>query len=318
MLLTYAEALEAAIATEMREDPTVFHMGTIAPAALVAEFGDDRVRRAPISESAMSGMAVGAAASGWRPIVNLRATTFAFVAFDQLVNQAAKIRYMFGGQASFPIVYRTFYIGGQRSAAQHSQSTYAMLAHVPGLKITAPSNPADAYGLLRAAIRDDNPVVHFEANRLDPVTADVPEDHLVELGTAATVRDGEDVSIVAVGSMVGPALDAAALVAEQHGASVEVIDPRTLVPLDVTTIRASVQRTGRLVVADESPPTCSMAAEIAAVAAEDGPTFRALRAPIARVCAAAVPVPFSPPLEDHVLPGADDIVDAVRAVLSDA
>lgn len=314
MLLTYAEALEAAIAAEMRLNPRVFHMGTIAPESLVAEFGGARVRRTPISESAMSGMAVGAAASGWRPIVNLRATTFTFVAFDQLVNQAAKIRYMFGGQASFPIVYRTFYIGGQRSAAQHSQSVYAMLAHVPGLKITAPSNPADAYGLLRAAIRDDNPVVHFEANRLDSMTAEVPEDLLVEMGIATTCRRGDDVTVVAIGSMVGPALAAATLVAEE-GVSVEVIDPRTLVPLDVGTIRSSVQRTGRLVIADESPPACSMAAEIAAVAAEDAPTFHALRAPIIRVCAAAVPVPFSPPLEDHVLPDARDISNAVRAVL---
>jgi pyruvate dehydrogenase E1 component beta subunit len=315
MLLTYAEALEAAIAVEMRHDPRVFHMGTIAPRSLLAEFGDTRVRRAPISESAMSGMAVGAAASGWRPVVNLRATTFTFVAFDQLVNQAAKIRYMFGGQADFPIVYRTFYIGGQRSAAQHSQSMYAMLAHVPGLKITAPSNPADAFGLLRSAIRDDSPVVHFEANRLDAMTADVSEDHIVELGSAATCRRGDDATIVAIGSMVGTALHAAEVLADE-GASVEVIDPRTLVPLDVATIRASVQRTGRLVVADESPPTCSMAAEIAALAAEDGATFRALRGPIARVCTAPVPVPFSPPLEDHVLPDATDVAAAVRSVLS--
>ena len=317
MLLTYAEALEAAIAAEMRRDQRVFHMGTIAPAALVAEFGEERVRRTPISESVMSGMAIGAAASGWRPVVNLRATTFAFVAFDQLVNQAAKIRYMSGGQASFPIVYRTFYIGGQRSAAQHSQSAYAMLAHVPGLKITVPSNPADAYGLLRGAIRDDNPVVHFEANRLDAMSAAVPEDYIVELGSASTCRHGDDVTIVAIGSMVGAALDAASVLADE-GISAEVIDPRTLVPLDVASIRASVQRTGRLVVTDESPPTCSMAAEIATVAAEDGPTFRALRAPIARVCAAPVPVPFSPPLEDHVLPDATDVAAAVRALLADA
>ncbi|MGD9997489.1 MAG: alpha-ketoacid dehydrogenase subunit beta [Ilumatobacteraceae bacterium] len=316
MLLTYVGALEAAIAAEMRLDPKVFHMGTIAPGPLLAEFGDARVRRSPISESAMSGMAVGAAASGWRPVVNLRATTFTFVAFDQLVNQAAKIRYMLGGQADFPIVYRTFYIGGQRSAAQHSQSAYAMLAHVPGLKITAPSNPADAYGLLRAAIRDDNPVVHFEANRLDTMMGDVPEDLVVELGSAATCRAGVDVTIVAIGSMVGPALDAAETIARSEGASVEVIDPRTLVPLDVAAIRSSVQRTGRLVVADESPPACSMAAEIATVVVEDVATFRALQAPVARVCSAAVPVPFSPPLEDFVLPDADNVASAVRQVLA--
>ena len=316
MQLTYAAALESAIAAEMRHDSRVFHMGTIAPGSLLNEFGEQRVRRAPISESAMSGMAVGAAASGWRPVVNLRATTFTFVAFDQLVNQAAKIRYMLGGQATFPIVYRTFYIGGQRSAAQHSQSAYAMLAHVPGLKITAPSNPADAYGLLRAAIRDNNPVVHFEANRLDTMVADVDEDLIVELGTASVSRSGHDVTVVAIGSMVGPALEAAELLAARDAVSVEVIDPRTLVPLDVDTIRASVQRTRRLVVADESPPTCSMAAEIAVVTAEHASTFRVLRAPIARVCAAAVPVPFSPPLEDHVLPDANNIVDAVRSVLA--
>lgn len=311
--LTYGAAIEKAIAAEMRIDAKVFHVGTLSPQGLLDEFGDQRVLRTPISESAMTGLGIGAAASGWRPVINWRATTFTFVAFDQIVNQAAKIRYMYGGQASFPIVFRTFYIGGMRNAAQHSQSAYAMFAHVPGLKILTPSNAADAYGLMRAAIQDDNPVVYFEAFSLDSTSTEVDENSILPIGVASVVRTGSDVSVVAIGAIVGAALEAAEI-SEAEGISVEVIDPRSLVPLDVATIRESVGKTGRLVVADESPPTCSMAAEIATIAVEDAPTFRALRSPPRRVCTAPVPVPYSPPLEDAVMPSVEDILDAIRSV----
>jgi pyruvate/2-oxoglutarate/acetoin dehydrogenase E1 component len=314
VVTTYAAALEDAIATEMRVDPTVFHMGTLQPAGLLAEFGPERVRRTPISEAAMTGAAIGAAGCGLRPVVNWRCVTFTFMAFDQIVNQAAKLRYMSGGQRDFPIVFRTFYIGGMRSAAQHSQTGYSMFAHAAGLKIVAPSTPADAMGLLRSAIRDDDPVVCFEANRLDGLEGEVPDDHVVPLGVAEVKRPGDDLTVVAIGSMVGPALVAAEALADA-GIEAEILDPRTLVPLDIDAIRASVRRTGRLVVADESPVTCSMAAEIAALVCEDRATFRALRAPVRRVCAQQVPVPYSPPLEDFVFPDADDIAEAARELI---
>jgi pyruvate dehydrogenase E1 component beta subunit len=262
----------------------------------------------------MTGLAIGSSATGWRPVVNWRAVTFTFGAFDQIVNQAAKLRYMTGGQRAFPIVFRTFYIGGQRSAAQHSQTGYAMFAHVAGLRILAPSSPADALGLLKTAIRADDPVVIFEANRLDGLVGEVPDgDHLVPLGVGEVKRGGDDVTIVAIGSMVWPALEAADALATE-GIEAEVIDPRSLVPLDSELIRRSVQRTGRLVVADESVGTCSMASEIISVCVEDGGTFRRMRAPAARVVAAPVPIPYSPPLEDAVLPDAEDVLVAARAV----
>jgi len=312
--MTYVAAIETAIAEEMRRDEKVFHMGTLQPAGLLGEFGQARVRRTPISEAAMTGLGIGSAATGWRPIVNWRAVTFTFGAFDQIVNQAAKLRYMTGGQFTFPVVFRTFYIGGQRSAAQHSQTGYAMFAHVAGLKIVAPSSPADALGLLKAAVRSDDPVVVFEANRLDGLVGDVPDgDHVVPLGVGEIKRVGTDVTIVAIGSMVWPALEAAETLAAS-GIEAEVVDPRSLVPLDIDLIRDSVRHTGRLVVADESVGTCSMASEVAAISVEDGETFRRLKAPVARVVARPVPIPYSPPLEDYVLPDATDVTEAARAV----
>jgi pyruvate dehydrogenase E1 component beta subunit len=237
------------------------------------------------------------------------------MAFDQVVNQACKIRYMFGGQRDFPIVFRASYLNGSRSAAQHSQTGYALYAHLAGLKVVLPSGAADARGLLKSAIRDNNPVVCFEPARIDPMVEEVPDDEgLVPIGVAAVKRPGTDVTVVALGYMVYPALAAAEALAKE-GVSVEVIDPRTLVPLDAATIRQSVQKTGRLIVVDESAPTCSMASEIAAVAAEDWETCRTLKAPIRRVCTAAVPIPFSPPLEDFVLPDQQNIADAARELL---
>ncbi len=314
--LSFAAALEVALAEEMRRDERVYTMATAPSGVLLEEFGPARVRRTPISEATMTGMAVGSAGCGFRPVVNWRSVTFSFMAFDQVVNQACKIRYMFGGQRDFPIVFRTYYMNGSRSAAQHSQTGYALYAHLAGLKVILPSGAADAKGLLKSAIRDNNPVVCFEPGRIDPLVEDVPDgDHLVPIGVASTKRAGTDATVVALGYMVYPALAAADELAPQ-GISVDVIDPRTLVPLDVGTIRASVRKTGRLIVVDESPPTCSMASEIAAVVAEDWEACRALRAPVQRVCTAAVPIPYSPPLEDFVLPDQARIVTAIRAALA--
>jgi acetoin:2,6-dichlorophenolindophenol oxidoreductase subunit beta len=313
--LSFAAALESALAEEMRRDPRVYTMSTSPSPALLAELGPLRVKRMPISEATMTGIAVGSAGCGFRPVVHWRSVTFAFMAFDQVVNQACKIRYMFGGQRDFPIVFRANYATGLRSAAQHSQTGYALYAHLAGLKVVLPSGAADGHGLLKSAIRDNNPVVCFEPSRIDPFEEDIPDDAgLVPIGVAAVKRPGTDVTIVALGYMVYPALAAAETLAAE-GASVEVIDPRTLVPLDVDLIRQSVRKTGRLMVVDESPPTCSMAAEIAATIAEDWETCRMLRAPVRRVCTPAVPIPFSPPLEDFVLPDQARIAGTVRELL---
>jgi pyruvate/2-oxoglutarate/acetoin dehydrogenase E1 component len=315
--LSYANALESAMADEMRRDSRVYTMSTSPSATLLAEHGPLRVKRMPISEATMTGIAVGSAGCGFRPVVHWRSVTFAFMAFDQVVNQACKIRYMFGGQRDFPIVFRASYGNGTRSAAQHSQTGYALYAHLAGLKVVLPSGAADAYGLLKSAIRDNNPVVCFEPGRLDPLEEDVMEadsDKLVPIGVASVKRPGTDVTVVALGYMVHEALAAAETLAAE-GTSVEVIDPRTLVPLDVDAVRRSVQNTGRLVVVDESAPVCSMASEVAACVAEDWETCRMLRAPVRRVCTPAVPVPFSPPLEDFVLPDATRIAAAVRELL---
>src|SRR5882672_5963429 len=254
--LSFAAALESALAEEMRRDSRVFTMSTAVSPALLAEHGPLRVKRMPISEATMTGIAVGSAGCGFRPVVHWGSVTFAFMAFDQVVNQACKIRYMFGGQRDFPIVFRARYGNGTRSAAQHSQTGYALYAHLAGLKVILPSGAADAKGLLKSAIRDNNPVVCFEPGRIDPLEEDVPDtdrpdqtDGLVPIGVGAVKRPGTDVTVVALGYMVYPALAAAEEVAAE-GASVEVIDPRTLVPLDVDRIRESVRKTGRLVIVD--------------------------------------------------------------------
>src|SRR5215216_3326347 len=252
--MSFAAALETAMAEEMRRDSRVYTMSTAPSPALLQELGSSRVRRMPISEATMTGIAVGSAGCGFRPVVHWRSVTFAFMAFDQVVNQACKIRYMFGGQRDFPIVFRASYLNGSRSAAQHSQTGYALYAHLAGLKVVLPSGAADARGLLKSAIRDNNPVVFFEPGRIDPMVEEVPDgEGLVPIGVASVKRPGTDVTIVALGYMVYPALATAEELATE-GVSVEVIDPRTLVPLDVDTIRQSVQKTRRLIVVDESPP----------------------------------------------------------------
>jgi pyruvate dehydrogenase E1 component beta subunit len=313
--LTFAQALDEAVAEEMRRDVRVITLGTDFTGDPVKEFGPQRVRFTPISESVLTGMGLGAAASGYRPIVNWRMVTFSFVAMDQVVNQASKIRYMFGGQADFPVTYRCTTGGGMGLAAQHSQSPYSMWMHLAGLKIVLPATPADAKGLLKSAIRDDNPVVSFECSRLNAVSGPVPEgEHLVPLGVAEVKRAGTDVTVVALAFYVQEAL-ALAESLQREGISVEVVDPRTLVPLDAGTLRASVRKTGRLVIVDEAPATCSAASEIAAIVCEDRDTFYALKAPVERVCAAPVPVPYSPPLEQAALPDRARIAAAIRRVL---
>lgn len=314
--ITFGQALDEAVAEEMRRDPKVFTMGTDFTGNPQAEFGPDRVRFTPISESVLTGMGLAASACGYRPIVNWRSVTFCFVAMDQIINQASKLRYMSGGQVDFPVTYRCGVGTGDNMAAQHSQSPYSMWMHMAGIKVILPSTPADAKGLLKSAIRDNNPVVSFECSRLAKVSGPVPEgDHLVPLGVAEVRRTGSDVTIVALAYYVPEALAVAEALAGE-GISAEVIDPRTLVPLDVEAIRRSVRKTGRLVVVDEAPPMCSAAAEIAALAVEDAATFRALKAPVQRVCAVPVPVPYSPFLEEAALPGRKDIEAAVRRVMA--
>ncbi len=314
--ISFAQALDEAVAEEMRRDQRVITLGTDFSGNPVKEFGPDRVRFTPISESVLTGMGLGASACGYRPIVNWRLVTFSFVAMDQIVNQASKIRYMFGGQADFPVTYRCSTGGGTNSAAQHSQSPYSMWMHVAGLKIILPATPADAKGLLKSAIRDNNPVVSFECNRLNTVVGPVPDgDYTVPLGVAEVKRSGTDVTVVGLAYYVQEALAVADELATQ-GISVEVIDPRTLVPLDAETIRTSVRKTGRLVIVDEAPPTCSAASEIAALVTEDPMTFHSLKSAVQRVCAASVPVPFSPPLEKAALPSRADIVAAIKRTLA--
>jgi len=313
---TYAQGGLEAVAEEMRKDDKIFYMSTDAIPALLKEFGPQRVRATPIAESAMTGMAIGAAGSGFRPIVDWRQVTFSFVAMDQIVNQASKIHYMFGGQVKFPILFRAGVGGGTRLAAQHSQSPYSMFMNLSGLKIILPSTPRDAKGLLKSAIRDNNPVISFESNRLMGIKDDVPDDDnfTIPIGKADIKRPGTDVTIVALAWLVHEALAAAETLAKE-GISAEVVDPRTLVPMDHETIRRSVQKTGRCVIADEAGPTCGASAEIAALVTEDRATFSALKAPVKRVCALAVPIPYSPVLEDHVFPNRERIAAGVREVL---
>lgn len=310
--VTYAAALDEAIAIAMREDDSVLLFSTTIGESFVAEFGPERARTTPISEPAVTGLAVGAAAAGKRPVVNWRNITFAFNSFDQIANQAAKLRYMFGGQVSFPIVFRAMCGGGMRLAAQHSQSPHSIYAHIAGLKVIVPSSPQDAMGLMAEAIRDPNPVLCLEPARLATMAADVPPGHRVPIGSAAVRRPGTDVTLLAVGYMVELALRVAEDL-QAEGISVEVLDPRTISPLDTRAIRESVRRTGRLVVADEAPAMCSFAAEALACVTEDAATFARLAAPPTRVCGLPVPVPFSAPLEDHVLPDEQRIADAIRA-----
>lgn len=319
--ITYTEAIMDAFREEMRRDDRVFVIcGALGPLAdLIPEFGEERVRVCPISEEAYVGAALGAAGSGFRPIVSPGMMTFAFNAMDQIVNQMAKIHYMFGGQASFPIVFRAATGGGRAAAAQHSQSPHPMFMNIAGLKLVMPATPHDAKGLMKSAIRDNNPVVFFEDQMLGlrGVKGPVPEEeYTVPIGAADVKREGSAITVVAVSKMVSEAL-AAAEALEGEGISVEVVDPRTLVPMDKGAIRASVRKTGRVVIVDEACITCGAAAEISAVITEDAATFRALKAPPKRVCAPDVPIPYSPVMEQFCLPDKSRVIQGVKEALAE-
>jgi len=314
--ITYRQAANEALLEEFRRNEKTVHLSADLPADLRQEFGEDRIRVTPVSESAMVGAAIGLAGSGYRAVANVRMATFGFVATDQFVNQAAKITYMFGGQAKFPILYRMSNGLGSSAAAQHSVNPYSMYMNVAGLKIILPSTPYDVKGLLKTALRENNPVISFEHMGLGGLMGEVPEEeYLIPFGVADIKRKGTDVTVVALSKMVHEALGVAEELAKE-GISVEVIDPRTLVPMDRDTIRKSVAKTGRLVVVDEACQTCGAAGEILSLIVEDDATFRKLKAPTKRVCGLDVPVPFSRPMEQYVVPDKDKIIAAVRQVMS--
>jgi pyruvate/2-oxoglutarate/acetoin dehydrogenase E1 component len=314
--ISYNQATAEALQEEFRKNDKLVHMAEDIPQDLYDEFGAERIRMTPISESAFVGAAIGVAGSGFRAVADVRMATFAFCAFDQFVNQAAKITYMFGGQAKFPILYRQRNGLGVSAAAQHSVNPYSMYMNVAGLKIIIPATPYDAKGLLKTALRDDNPVISFEHMKLGEVEGEVPEkEYTIPFGKAAVMRKGKDVTVVAISYMVYEAMAATEEV-KKLGISVEVIDPRTLVPMDKETIRNSVMKTGRLVVVDEACQTCSAAAEILSVVVEDADTFKSLKAPTKRVCGLDVPVPFSAPMEKYAIPDKDRIVEAIKEVVS--
>ncbi len=320
--ITLAKAVNEAIAEEMRRDPTVFLIGEdVAEAGtpfkvlsgLVQEFGPERIIDTPISEPGFMGIAVGAAMTGSRPIVDLMFGDFLFLAMDQLCNQAAKTHYMSGGKLKAPLVLRTNLGATRRSAAQHSQSLHALVAHIPGLKVALPSSAYEAKGLLKTAIRDDNPVVIFEDKLMYQDPGPVPEEeYLIPFGVASVVREGSDITLVATSSMVQVARQAAEALAEE-GISAEVIDPRTIVPLDEETILASVRKTGRAIVIDEGCQSYGVTAEIASRISEKA--FYYLDAPVQRIGAMDVPVPFSPPLEDLTVPTVKAVVERARLAM---
>jgi pyruvate dehydrogenase E1 component beta subunit len=321
--ISYREALREALREEMQRDRTVFLLGEDigrywggafkVTEGLAREFGDERVRDTPISESAIIGTAVGAAITGMRPVAEIMFGDLTALAMDQIANQAAKIRYMFGGQASCPMVVRTPFGAGVNIASHHSQSLEAWFMHVPGIYVAVPSTPYDAKGLLKTAIRGNNPVFFCEHKLLYPVEGDVPEDELlIPFGVADVKREGSDATVVATLFMVHKAL-AATKSLQKEGISVEVVDPRTLTPLDKGTIVKSVKKTGRIVIVSEDCKTAGVSAEIAAVIAEEAIDY--LDAPIKRVTAPDTPIPFSPPLEQFVIPDENAIMRAVKEVI---
>ena len=315
-----AQAINNALVSEMKADPNVFIMGedvTVGvfriTSGLVDQFGDKRVRDTPITESAIIGSAVGAAACGLRPVVEIMFVDFIGVAIDQLFNQAAKMKYMFGGKIKLPLVVRTTFGAGFASAAQHSQSLESWFMHIPGLKVAIPSTPYDAKGLLISAIRDDNPVVFLECKTIYGVAGEVPEEsYTIPFGQADIKREGTDVTVVATARMVHQSL-AVAQKLEAEGISLEIVDPRTLSPLDEETILESVRKTNRLVIVHEEVKFAGSGAEIAAMVAEKA--FDHLDAPIIRVGAPFTPVPFSPALEKEFVPDEEKIIAAIKTVM---
>ncbi|MBU8655779.1 alpha-ketoacid dehydrogenase subunit beta [Bacillus pumilus] len=332
--ISMSSALNEAIKMAMRRDEDVILMGEdVAGGAhvdhlqddeawggvlgvtkgIVQEFGRERVLDTPISEAGYVGAAMAAASTGLRPIAELMFNDFIGTCLDQVLNQGAKFRYMFGGKAEVPITIRTTHGAGFRAAAQHSQSLYALFTSIPGLKVVVPSSPYDAKGLLLAAIEDQDPVIFFEDKTLYNITGDVPESYYtLPLGKADVKREGSDVTIFAVGKQVHTALEAAEQLAAQ-GIEAEVIDPRSLSPLDEEAILTSVEKTNRLVIVDEANPRCGIAADISSLVADKG--FDLLDAPIKKVTAPHTPVPFSPPLEDIYLPTPDKVVNTVLEMI---
>ncbi|MGD9530189.1 MAG: alpha-ketoacid dehydrogenase subunit beta [Pseudonocardia sp.] len=329
--ITYREAINEALAQEMERDPSVIVMGEDnaggegSPGEMDAWGGvlgvtkglyhrfPGRVLDTPISESAFIGAAIGAATGGMRPVAELMFIDFMGVCFDQIFNQAAKFRYMFGGKAVTPVVIRTMWGAGLRAAAQHSQSLLSVFTHIPGLKVVAPSNAYDAKGLLIQAIRDDDPVIFAEHKMLYDTAAEVPqESYAIPFGEANIVREGSDVTIVAIGRMVAMAQAAADELATA-GVQAEIIDPRTVSPMDWDTILESLENTGRLVVVDEATPRCSLATDIAGVVAQDA--FSSLRAPVQLVTGPHTPVPFTGALEDLFIPDAQRVANAVKTAV---
>ena len=321
----FVEAINQAIYEEMARDENVFIMGEDirrsvygATANLLDDFGGKRVLDTPLSENGFFGAAIGASLVGMRPIVETL-TSFMWVGMDQLISQAAKMRYMFGGQATLPVVYRATMFYGAGSAAQHSDRSYPMFMNMPGIKIVVPSNPSDMKGLLKAAVRDDDPTIVFEDGTLFGMRGEIPDNSelpdgelVVPFGQANIVREGTDVTIVGIGGSVNHAATAADQLAAE-GISVEVIDPRTLVPFDKQTVLDSVEKTGRLVVADPAHKVCSAASEIASIVAEEG--FWSLQAPIQKIASEQVHIPYTPSLEKHVYPDVEKITAGVRRTL---
>ncbi len=324
--LTYRGAIARGIAQEMRRDPSVVLIGEDVGAAggvfkltegLFAEFGPDRVRDTPISEQAIVGAAMGAAMTGLRPIAELMFSDFFAVTWDMVINQIAKTRYMTDGQVSLPLVLRTANGAGLRFGAQHSQSVENWAMAIPGLKVVAPSTPADVVGLMAAAVRDPDPVIFCEHKALFADKADVPDGEIIDtLGTARIVRPGKDATIVALAAMVPKAVAAADLLAAEHGVDAEVIDLRSLVPLDTAAILASVAKTSRLFTVEENPRLCGWGAEIASIVADEG--FYSLDAPIVRITTPHIPLPSAAALEDLALPSVERIVETVRRRMDDA
>jgi pyruvate/2-oxoglutarate/acetoin dehydrogenase E1 component len=319
--LYFIRAMYEGLRDAMREDETVVVIGEDvdrsiigATKGLIEEFGPERVRNTPISEATFVGACIGAAAAGVRPVVDLMVGSFFYVSMDQVANQAAKLPYMSGGQVSLPIVYFTASGPSGSAAAQHSENPHPMLMNVAGLKIVMPSTPRDAKGLMISAVRDPNPVVYFQDAVLGGTRGPVPgEPYAIPIGEAEVKREGEDVTVVAIGALVGKALKVAEDL-ESEGVSVEVVDPRTLVPLDRGTILESVHKTGRLVVCDNARKTCSAASEISAIVSEEA--FDALKAAPRRVAWEDVPVPFSPVLESRVLVDEEKIKSAIQTTVA--
>jgi pyruvate/2-oxoglutarate/acetoin dehydrogenase E1 component len=321
--LTYREAVARAIAQEMERDPSVYFLGEDVAAAggvfkttegLLERFGPDRVRDTPISEQAIIGAAMGAAMNGLRPIAELMFSDFFAVCWDIVANQIAKTRYMTNGQVALPIVIRTANGGGVRFGAQHSQSVETWMMGIPGLKVVVPSTPTDMIGLFAAAVRDPDPVVVVEPKVLYAVKGEVPDGEVVDrLGVAHVVRDGGDVTIAALGAMVSKAVETAERLSSE-GISAEVIDVRSLVPLDVRTIVDSVERTGHLVTVEENPRLCGWGAEIASIVADEA--FFSLDGPIVRVTTPHLPLPAADVLEDAAIPSVERIADGVRRAVA--